>query len=137
MKLVSDLFVARGATSIEYALIAAGIAITILVAVNGIGTTMNSRYATVRQPSTDERPPYARRNDFNPEYILHGSRASGPGRSGAAMRVMSCCLAAARIAVGPVGRSSDGIGLKWRAHRGSTIGNSQRLIGASHNAILR
>ena len=49
MKLVSDFFRNESAaTSIEYALIAAGIAITILVAVNGIGTTMNSRYATVK-----------------------------------------------------------------------------------------
>lgn len=53
------------------------------------------------------------------------------------MRVMSCCLAAARIAVVLLDESSDGIGLKWRAHKGSTIGNSQRLIGASHNAMLR
>jgi pilus assembly protein Flp/PilA len=49
MKLVSDFIRSEsGATSIEYALIAAGIAITILVAVNGIGTTMNSSNATVK-----------------------------------------------------------------------------------------
>jgi pilus assembly protein Flp/PilA len=36
-----------GATSIEYALIAAGISIVILTAVNGIGTTMNNKYSAV------------------------------------------------------------------------------------------
>jgi pilus assembly protein Flp/PilA len=37
----------RGATSIEYALIAAGISIGIITVVNGIGTTMNSKYSSV------------------------------------------------------------------------------------------
>jgi pilus assembly protein Flp/PilA len=36
-----------GATAIEYCLIAAGISIVILVAVNGIGTTLNKTYASV------------------------------------------------------------------------------------------
>ena len=36
-----------GATSIEYALIAAGISIVILTAVNNIGTTMNGKYTAV------------------------------------------------------------------------------------------
>ena len=36
-----------GATAIEYCLIAAGISIVILVAVNGIGTTLNDRFASV------------------------------------------------------------------------------------------
>jgi pilus assembly protein Flp/PilA len=36
-----------GATSIEYALIASGISIVILVAVNTLGTTMNTLYESV------------------------------------------------------------------------------------------
>jgi pilus assembly protein Flp/PilA len=36
-----------GATAIEYALIAAGIALAIITAVNGLGTTLNSRFASV------------------------------------------------------------------------------------------
>ena len=33
-----------GATAIEYGLIAAGISVVIIVAVNGIGTTLNSKF---------------------------------------------------------------------------------------------
>jgi pilus assembly protein Flp/PilA len=36
-----------GATAIEYCLIAAGISIVILVAVNGIGTTLNDKFTSV------------------------------------------------------------------------------------------
>lgn len=36
-----------GATSIEYAIIAAGLSIVILAAVNGIGTTLNTKFADV------------------------------------------------------------------------------------------
>ena len=36
-----------GATSIEYALIAAGISLVIIVAVQSIGTTLNGRFAEV------------------------------------------------------------------------------------------
>lgn len=36
-----------GATAIEYALIAAGISIVIVTAVQGIGTVMNGKYASV------------------------------------------------------------------------------------------
>jgi len=36
-----------GATAIEYCLIAAGLSIVILAAVNGIGTTLNGKYASV------------------------------------------------------------------------------------------
>jgi pilus assembly protein Flp/PilA len=36
-----------GATAIEYCLIAAGLSIVIVVAVNGIGTTLNGKYASV------------------------------------------------------------------------------------------
>jgi pilus assembly protein Flp/PilA len=36
-----------GATAIEYCLIAAGLSIVILTAVNGIGTTLNGKYASV------------------------------------------------------------------------------------------
>lgn len=49
MKLVSDFFRSKSAaTSIEYALIAAGISIVILAAINGMGTTMNGKYTTIR-----------------------------------------------------------------------------------------
>jgi pilus assembly protein Flp/PilA len=37
----------RGATAIEYGLIAAGISIVILAAVNGIGSTLNTKFASV------------------------------------------------------------------------------------------
>ena len=36
-----------GATAIEYCIIAAGISIVILVAVNGIGTTLNASFTSV------------------------------------------------------------------------------------------
>ena len=36
-----------GATAIEYALIAAGISIVIVSVVNGIGTTMSTKFANV------------------------------------------------------------------------------------------
>jgi pilus assembly protein Flp/PilA len=36
-----------GATAIEYCLIAAGISIVILVAVNGIGTSLNDKFTSV------------------------------------------------------------------------------------------
>ncbi|HXW26048.1 MAG TPA: Flp family type IVb pilin [Xanthobacteraceae bacterium] len=36
-----------GATAIEYGLIAAGIAAAIIVAVNGLGTTLNSTFGNV------------------------------------------------------------------------------------------
>jgi pilus assembly protein Flp/PilA len=36
-----------GATAIEYCLIAAGLSIVIITAVNGIGTTLNSRFTEV------------------------------------------------------------------------------------------
>jgi pilus assembly protein Flp/PilA len=36
-----------GATAIEYCLIAVGLSIVILAAVNGIGTTLNGKYASV------------------------------------------------------------------------------------------
>jgi pilus assembly protein Flp/PilA len=36
-----------GATAIEYCLIAVGISIVILAAVNGIGTTLNTRFTSV------------------------------------------------------------------------------------------
>lgn len=36
-----------GATAIEYALIAAGVSVVIMTAVQGIGTTMNGKYASV------------------------------------------------------------------------------------------
>jgi pilus assembly protein Flp/PilA len=36
-----------GATAIEYCLIAAGISIVIVTVVNGLGTTLNGKYATV------------------------------------------------------------------------------------------
>lgn len=36
-----------GATAIEYCLIAVGISIVIIASVNGIGTTLNSKFASV------------------------------------------------------------------------------------------
>jgi pilus assembly protein Flp/PilA len=36
-----------GATAIEYCLIATGISIVILAAVNGIGTALNTKYSSV------------------------------------------------------------------------------------------
>jgi pilus assembly protein Flp/PilA len=36
-----------GATAIEYGLIAAGISIAIIVAVNGLGTNLNAKFASV------------------------------------------------------------------------------------------
>jgi pilus assembly protein Flp/PilA len=36
-----------GATAIEYGLIAAGISIAIIVAVNGLGTTMNNKFTSI------------------------------------------------------------------------------------------
>jgi pilus assembly protein Flp/PilA len=36
-----------GATAIEYALLAAGIALAIITAVNSIGTTLNTSYASI------------------------------------------------------------------------------------------
>ena len=36
-----------GATAIEYCLIAAGLSIVILAAVNGIGTTLNTKFTSV------------------------------------------------------------------------------------------
>jgi len=36
-----------GATAIEYGLIAAGISVAIIVAVNSLGTTLNSTFANV------------------------------------------------------------------------------------------
>ena len=35
------------ATAIEYGLIAAGISLAIIAAVNGLGTTLNARFATI------------------------------------------------------------------------------------------
>jgi pilus assembly protein Flp/PilA len=37
----------RGATAIEYCLIAAGISMVIITAVNGLGTALNSKFTSV------------------------------------------------------------------------------------------
>ena len=37
----------RGATAIEYGLIAAGISVAIIAAVNGLGTKLNATFSTV------------------------------------------------------------------------------------------
>jgi pilus assembly protein Flp/PilA len=37
----------RGATAIEYALIAAGISLAIIAAVNGLGSTLNTKFSTI------------------------------------------------------------------------------------------
>ena len=36
-----------GATAIEYGLIAAGIALAIIAAVNGLGTTLNAKFTSI------------------------------------------------------------------------------------------
>ena len=47
-KLISRFFADQsGATAIEYCLIAAGISIVIVVAVNGIGTTLGTNFTTI------------------------------------------------------------------------------------------
>jgi len=47
-KLISKFWVDQsGATAIEYCLIAAGISIVIVVAVNGMGTTLNGTFTSV------------------------------------------------------------------------------------------
>lgn len=38
----------KGATAIEYALIASGIAIAVVVAVNGLGTNLNNSFTNVK-----------------------------------------------------------------------------------------
>ncbi|MES2602089.1 MAG: Flp family type IVb pilin [Pseudomonadota bacterium] len=49
MKMVVDFIRDEtAATSIEYALIATGIAVAIVAAVNGLGTTLNGKYTTVK-----------------------------------------------------------------------------------------
>lgn len=37
----------RGATAIEYGLIAAGIALAIITVVNGLGSTLNTKFTTL------------------------------------------------------------------------------------------
>lgn len=37
-----------GATSLEYALIAAGISVAIIAAVNGVGTALSGKYDTIK-----------------------------------------------------------------------------------------
>jgi len=46
-KFVSFLKDERGATAIEYGLIAAGISIAIIAAVNGLGTNLNTTFTNV------------------------------------------------------------------------------------------
>ena len=49
MKLIVAKFIAdeRGATAIEYGLIAAGISLAIIVAVNGLGTNLNTMFTSI------------------------------------------------------------------------------------------
>ncbi len=44
LKFLSD---QSGATAIEYGLIAAGIALAIIAAVNGLGSTLNTNFSTI------------------------------------------------------------------------------------------
>jgi pilus assembly protein Flp/PilA len=44
LKFLSD---QSGATAIEYGLIAAGISLAIIAAVNGLGTTLNTQFSTI------------------------------------------------------------------------------------------
>jgi pilus assembly protein Flp/PilA len=41
-----------GATAIEYGLIAAGIALAIIAAVNGLGTRLNSKFSSINSSLT-------------------------------------------------------------------------------------
>jgi pilus assembly protein Flp/PilA len=49
MRLIFERFLAdqSGATAIEYCLIAAGLSIVILAAVNGIGVTLNTNFTSI------------------------------------------------------------------------------------------
>jgi len=44
LKFISD---ERGATAIEYGLIAAGISLAIIAVVNGLGTTLNTQFTSI------------------------------------------------------------------------------------------
>ncbi len=46
-KLIAFLKNDSGATAIEYGLIAAGISVAIIVAVNGVGTALNTTFSSV------------------------------------------------------------------------------------------
>ena len=46
-RIISFLRNTAGATSIEYALLAAGVAATIIVAVNGLGSSVSADYTSV------------------------------------------------------------------------------------------
>lgn len=47
-RLLSEFFADQsGATAIEYGLIAAGIALAIIAAVNGLGSTLNTNFSTI------------------------------------------------------------------------------------------
>jgi len=48
IKLVSFFKDERGATAIEYGLIAAGISIAIVAVVNGLGTNLNTKFDTIK-----------------------------------------------------------------------------------------
>jgi pilus assembly protein Flp/PilA len=54
LKVVFRKFIAdeSGATAIEYGLIAAGIAIAIITAVNGVGTKLSSNFDTIKTKLT-------------------------------------------------------------------------------------
>ena len=54
MKIVFQKFLAdeSGATAIEYGLIAAGIAIAIITAVNGVGTQLGTNFNTIKTKLT-------------------------------------------------------------------------------------
>jgi pilus assembly protein Flp/PilA len=45
----------HGATAIEYAMIAAGVSILIVVAVNAIGVSMNTRYTDINTALTKQQ----------------------------------------------------------------------------------
>lgn len=46
-----------GATAIEYALIAAGIAIAIISAVNGVGTALSGKFSDIKTAVTTGKAP--------------------------------------------------------------------------------
>jgi pilus assembly protein Flp/PilA len=47
LKLVAFLTTSRGATAIEYGLIAAGISVVIIATVSGIGTSLNAKFDSI------------------------------------------------------------------------------------------
>ena len=63
-----------GATAIEYGLIAAGVALAIIAAVNGLGTTLNTKFTDIGSSI---------------KYAIHSAAHGGSGRTGASNGVIA------------------------------------------------